>query len=76
MRKTMTLLVALALLVGFSGFAMAGGDGGFCAYSHKKHQADVKTDKTKPVASKTDKADSNVALAVVDKTEPAKDAKK
>ncbi len=72
MRKTMTLLVALALLVGFSGFAMAGGGDGFCAYSDKKHQAEVQTEKTKPVASKTDKADSNVALADADKTQPAK----
>lgn len=70
MRKTMTLLVALALLVGFSGFAMAGGDG-FCAYSHKKQQAKVETEKTKPVASKTDKADSDIALADVEKTQPA-----
>ncbi len=71
MRKTMTLLVALALIVGFSGFAMAGGADGVCAYSHKKQQAKVQTEKTKPVASKTDKADSNIALADVEKTQPA-----
>lgn len=71
MRKTMTLLVALALLVGFSGFAMAGGAGGFCTYSDKTHQVKVETEKTKPVASKTDKAETNVALADVEKTQPA-----
>ncbi|PON17471.1 hypothetical protein C2W62_13020 [Candidatus Entotheonella serta] len=71
MRKTMTLLVALALLVGFSGFAMAGGGDGFCAYSHKKLQANEQTEKTKPVAQKTDKADSKVALADAEKTKPA-----
>jgi hypothetical protein len=76
MRKTMTLLVALALLAGFSGFAMAGGGDGMCDYSSKKHQAKVETEKTQPVASKTDKADSNVAMVAVDKTQPAKDAKK
>jgi hypothetical protein len=69
MRKTMTLLVALALLVGFSGFAMAGGDG-MCNYLDKKHQAKVQTEKTKPVASTTDKADSKLALVDVDKTSP------
>jgi len=76
MRKTMTLLVALALLTGFSGLAMAGGGDGLCNYSSKKHQANVETEKTQPVASKTDKADSNVAMATVEKTQPAKDAKK
>jgi hypothetical protein len=76
MRKTMTLFATLALLAGFSGFAMAGGGDGACMYSEKKHQAEVQTEKTKPVASKTDKADDNIAVAVVDKTEPAKDAKK
>ncbi|ETX02219.1 MAG: hypothetical protein ETSY1_04345 [Candidatus Entotheonella factor] len=75
MRKTMTLVFALALLVGFSGFAMAGGDG-FCAYSDKKAQAHAKTEKTQPVASKTDKADGNLALAVADKTQKTTDAKK
>ncbi|ETX08967.1 hypothetical protein [Candidatus Entotheonella palauensis] len=70
MRKTMTLLFALALLVGFSGFAMAGGDG-FCAYSDKKVQAEAKTEKAQPVASKTDKADGKVALADAEKTQPA-----
>jgi hypothetical protein len=76
MRKTMTLWVALALLAGFSGFAMAGGAGEFCNYSSKKHQAKVETEKTQPVASKMDKADSTVAIADADKTQPAKDAKK
>ncbi len=71
MRKTMTLLVALALLVGFSGFAMAGGGDGFCAYSKTKLQANEQTEKTKPVAAKTDKADGKVALAEADKTQPA-----
>ena len=71
MRKTMTLLVALALLVGFSGVALAGGMGDGCSYSDKKHQAKVDTEKTQPVASKTDKADSNVALADIEKTKPA-----
>ncbi len=75
MRKTITMLVALALLGGFGGLAMAG-DAGLCEYSHKKQQADVKTDKTKPVASKTDKADSKLAVAVADKTQPAKEAQK
>ena len=69
MRKAVTSLLAIALLVGFSGLAWAGGGDGFCAYSHKKLQAD-KTDKTKPVASKTDKADDGKpALAVADKTQ-------
>ena len=76
MRKTMTLFIALALLAGFSGFAMADGGYGSCEYSSKKHQAKVETEKTQPVASKTDKADSNVAVAAVEKTQPARDAKK
>jgi hypothetical protein len=76
MRKTMTWLVALALLAGFSGLAMAGGNGDFCDYSSKKHQAKVETEKTQPVASTTDRADSNVAIAAVEKTQPAKDVKK
>ena len=71
MRKMMTGLLTLALIVGFSGFALAGGAGEFCSYSHKKLQAEVKTEKAKPVASKTDKADSNVALADAEKTQPA-----
>jgi hypothetical protein len=70
MRKMMTGLLALALIVGFSGFALAGGADGYCDYS-KKSQAKMETEKTKPVASKTDKADSNVALADADKTQPA-----
>lgn len=69
MRKAVTSFLAIALLVGFSGLAWAGGGEGFCAYSHKKLQAD-KTDKTKPVAEKTNKADgNNLALAVADKTQ-------
>ena len=76
MRKTMTLLVALALLVGFSGFAMAGGADGTCTYSDQKHQAKVETEKTQPVASTTDKADTNVALADIEKTQPATSVKK
>ncbi len=67
MRKAVTLFLAIALIAGFSGLALAGGGDGFCAYSHKKLQAD-KTDKTKPVASKTDKADAGkVALAEAEK---------
>lgn len=76
MRKTMTLMMAFALLMGFSGFAMAGGGDGFCNYSNTKQQADVKTEEMKPVASKTDKADSKLALAVADKTQQATDVKK
>jgi hypothetical protein len=76
MRKTMLSLIALALLAGFSGFAMADGKSGFCDYSSKKHQAKVETEKTQPVASKTDKADDNVAMAVIEKTQPARDARK
>lgn len=70
MRKTMTGLVALVLIGGFSGFALAGGGAGLCDYSSKKHQAKVETEKTKPVASTTDKADGNVALAEAEKTQP------
>ncbi len=70
MRKAVTLFLAIALLVGFSGLAWAGGGEGFCAYSHKKQQADVKTDKTKPVVSKTEKTDAGkIALADADKTQ-------
>ncbi len=70
MRKVVTSFFVIALLVGFSGLAWAGGGDGFCAYSHKKQQAEVQTDKTKPVASKTDKADdSKLALAVAEKTQ-------
>jgi hypothetical protein len=76
MRKTMTGLVALALLVGFSGFAMAGGADGMCTYSDKKHQAKVETEKTQPVASTTDKADTNIAVADLEKTQPATSVKK
>lgn len=76
MRKTMTWFVALALLVGFSGFAMAGGGDGFCTYSNKKHEVKVDTQKKQPVVSKTDKAATDVALADVDKTPPATNAKK
>ena len=70
MRKMMTGLLALALIVGFSGFALAGGSE-YCSYSHTKAQAEVKTEKTKPVASTTDKTDNKVALADAEKTQPA-----
>jgi hypothetical protein len=76
MRKTMTLLAALTLLVGFSGFAMAGGADGTCTYSDQKHQAKVETEKTQPVASTTDRADTSVALANIEKTQPATSVKK
>lgn len=76
MKKISILVMALALVVAFSGMVLAGGDFGMCDYSsHAKQATSDKADTTKDVASKSSSRIDTSKLALAQESEqPSKAA--
>jgi hypothetical protein len=78
MRRIFALILALGMLVVFSGVALAGGSG-MCSYSEQTQASTDKTDAAKPVATKsTDKVEADkLLLAHIEKAnKPVSEPKK